>query len=153
MDWLSDNLWSAWLGAAVLLGVAEMFSLDLIMIMLAVGAVAGMVLAVVGAPFAVQAIVAAAASVGMLALVRPSMAKRLHSGPTLTQGHDKLLGQRGTVTQEISGLQVGRIKLAGEVWTAAPYDETLSIAAGETVEVLQIRGATAYVHPVPSLEP
>lgn len=153
MDWLSDNLWSAWLGAAVLLGVAEMFSLDLIMIMLAVGAVAAMVLAVVGAPFAVQAIVAAAASVAMLALVRPSMAKRLHSGPTLTQGHDKLLGQRGTVTQEISGLQVGRIRLAGEVWTAAPYDETLSIAEGETVEVLQIRGATAYVHPVPSLEP
>ncbi|CAN5297028.1 NfeD family protein [soil metagenome] len=153
MDWLSDNLWSAWLAAAVLLGVAEMFSLDLIMIMLAVGAIAGMAVALTGAPFVLQALLAAAASVGMLALVRPSVVKKLHSGPTLTQGHDKLLGQRGTVTQEISGLQVGRVKLAGEVWTAAPYDETLSIAAGETVEVLQIRGATAYVHPVPRLEP
>ena len=153
MDWLSDNLWSAWLAAAVLLGAAEMFSLDLILMMLAVGAVAGMVLALLGAPFAIQAVVAAGASVGMLALVRPSVARRLHSGPTLTQGHDKLLGQRGLVTQDISGLQVGRVKLAGEVWTAAPYDEHVSIAEGETVEVLQIRGATAYVHPVPRLEP
>ena len=154
MNWLTENLWSAWLAAAVVLGVAEMFSLDLIMIMLAVGAVAGMVVALAANDFFVlQAVAAAAASVGMIALVRPSMAKRLHAGPTLTQGHQKLLGQRGTVTQEISGLQVGRIRLAGEVWTAAPYDEHLSIAAGETVEVLQIRGATAYVHPVPRLEP
>jgi membrane protein implicated in regulation of membrane protease activity len=153
MDWIGENLWAAWLSAAVLLGVAEMFSLDLIMIMLAVGAVAGMVVALAGLPFAAQAVVAAGASVAMLALVRPSMAKRLHSGPTLTQGHDKLVGQRGTVTQEISGLQVGRVKVAGEIWTAAPYDEHVSIAAGQTVEVLQIRGATAYVHPVPSLEP
>ncbi|WP_323792290.1 NfeD family protein [Nocardioides sp.] len=153
MDWLTENLWSAWLAAAVVLGVAEMFSLDLILIMLAVGAVSGMVLALLGAPFALQAVVAAGASVGMLALVRPSMAKKLHDGPTLTQGHDKLLGQQGTVTQAISGLQVGRVSLGGDVWTAAPYDETLTIAEGETVEVLQIRGATAYVHPVPRLEP
>ncbi len=151
MDWINDHLWSVWLSAAALLAVGEMFSLDLIMIMLAVGAVAGMVVALVGAPFALQAIAAAGASVAMLALVRPSMAKKLHDGPTLTQGHDKLLGQQGTVTQEMTGLQVGRVKLAGEVWTAAPYDESLTIAAGETVEVLQIRGATAYVHPVPRL--
>lgn len=153
IEWLGDNLWGAWLSAAVLLGVAEMFSLDLIMIMLAVGAVAGMAVALAGLPFALQAVVAAGASVGMLALVRPSMAKRLHNGPTLAQGHDKLLGQRGMVTQELSGLQVGRITLGGEVWTAAPYDENLSIAVGESVEVLQIRGATAYVHPIPRLEP
>ena len=28
----------------------------------------------------------------------------------------------------------------------------LSIEPGSTVEVLEIRGATAYVHPVPSIE-
>ncbi len=152
MDWLGDNLWSVWLSAAVLLGVVELMTLDLIMIMLAVGAVAGLVLALAGAPIALQAVVASATAIAMLALVRPSMAKRLHNGPTLTQGHDKLLGQRATVTQAISGLQVGRISLAGEVWTAAPYDDSLSIAEGESVEVLQIRGATAYVHPIPRLE-
>jgi membrane protein implicated in regulation of membrane protease activity len=152
MDWLGDNLWAAWMGAAVLLGVAEMLSLDLVLIMVAVGAVAGMVVALVGAPFAAQALVAAGVSVAMLGLVRPALAKRLHGGPELTLGHGKLVGQRGVVTEEITGLQHGRIRLAGEIWSAAPYDENVTITPGETVEVLQIKGATAYVHPVPSLE-
>lgn len=152
MDWLGDNLWAAWTGAAVLLGVAEMLSLDLVLIMVAVGAVAGMVVALVGAPFAAQVLVAAGVSVAMLGLVRPALAKRLHGGPELTLGHGKLVGQRALVTEEITGLQHGRIRLAGEIWSAAPYDENVTITPGETVEVLQIRGATAYVHPVPSLE-
>lgn len=152
MDWLGDNVWAAWLGAAALLGVAEMFSLDLILIMLAVGAVAGMVTAILGAPFALQVLVAAGASVAMLGVVRPTLARRFHGGPELSLGHGKLVGERGVVTEEITGLQNGRIKLGGEIWTAAPYDESLVIAPGETVEVLQIKGATAYVHPIPSLE-
>jgi len=152
MDWLSDNLWSAWLAAAVVLAGAEMLSLDLVLIMLAVGAVAGMLTALLGAPFLLQALVAAGAAVGMLAVVRPSMAKRLHAGPTLTQGHDKLVGQRGVVTADLTGLAPGRVRIGGEIWSAAPYDESLTITTGETVEVLQIRGATAYVHPIPSLE-
>ncbi len=87
-----------------------------------------------------------------LALVRPSMVKRLHGGPELALGHGKLIGRQGIVTDEISGLAAGRIKLAGEFWTAEPYDDTTSIPAGETVEVLEIRGATAVVHPVARLE-
>ena len=56
------------------------------------------------------------------------------------------------VTEDITGLAAGRIKVAGETWSALPYDENLRIAAGETVEILQIKGATAYVHPVATLE-
>lgn len=153
MDWFRDHLWETWLGLSILLGVAEMFSMDLFLIMLAVGAVAGMVAAVIGAPFAAQVLVAAGVSVAMLAVVRPPVAKRLHHGPELNLGHGKLVGTRGVVTQEITGLQVGRIKIGGEIWTAAPYDESLTITPGETVEVLQIKGATAFVHPIPSLEP
>jgi membrane protein implicated in regulation of membrane protease activity len=152
MDWLGDNMWAAWLGAAALLGVAEMLSLDLVLIMLAVGALAGMVLAIVGAPVGLQILVALGVSVAMLGVVRPALAKRLHGGPELNLGHGKLVGQRGVVTEEITENQHGRVKLAGEIWSAAPYDENVTITAGETVEVLQIKGATAYVHPVPRLE-
>ena len=56
------------------------------------------------------------------------------------------------MTEEITGLQTGRVMLGGEIWSAAPYDENVTIAPGETVEVLQIKGATAYVHPMPSLD-
>jgi membrane protein implicated in regulation of membrane protease activity len=152
MDWLSDHLAAVWLGVAILLGVAELASMDLILMMLAAGALVGMVAALVGAGFAVSAIAAAVASVACLALVRPALVKRLHAGPELSLGHGKLVGQQGIVTQRITGLEAGRIKLGGEIWTAKPYDETLVIDPGSTVEVLEIRGATAYVHPLPSIE-
>jgi len=152
MDWLRDHLWETWLGLAILLGVAEMFSLDLILVMLAVGAIVGMVAALAGLAVPFQVLLAAGAAVAMLALVRPSMARRLQGGPDLALGHGKLVGTQGLVLTDISGLSTGRIKIGGEEWTALPYDETLTIAAGETVEVLAIKGATAYVHPLPRLE-
>jgi membrane protein implicated in regulation of membrane protease activity len=49
-------------------------------------------------------------------------------------------------------MEPGRIRLAGEIWSAQPYDDTVTIEPGETVDVLQIKGATALVHPVPRLE-
>ena len=153
MDWIRDHLWETWLGLSIVLGVAEMFSLDLILAMLAAGALVGMVVALLGLPVAVQILAALAASIAMLAIVRPAFVTRLHSGPELALGHGKLVGTRALVTQEITGLAPGRIKVAGEVWSALPYDEHLKIAPGETVEIFQIKGATAYVHPVGTLEP
>lgn len=152
MDWLARHLWEAWLGLAIVLGVAEMFSLDLIVGMLAIGALVGMVLAIADVHVAIQVLGAAGASIAMLALVRPSMIKKLHSGPELELGHGKLVGTQGTVTAEMSGLSTGRIKIGGEDWSARPYDETMTIPAGEIVEVLAIKGATAYVHPVARLD-
>lgn len=152
MDWLSEHAWAAWLGAAALLGMAELVSLDLVLAMLAVGAVAGVLTAVLGGAVVLQFLVAGVTAVAMLALVRPSLVARLHQGPELRLGTSKLLGQRAVVTQRITGLSVGQIKLAGETWTAAPYDEHVTIEPGATVEVFEIRGATAYVHPIPELE-
>ena len=152
MDWIRDHLWETWLAISIALGVAEMFSLDLILAMLAAGAVIGMVAALLGLPIFVQVLAALAASTAMLAFVRPAFVKKLHGGPELSLGHGKLVGTRGMVTEEITGLAPGRIKAGGEIWTALPYDENLRIAPGETVEILQIKGATAYVHPVATLE-
>jgi membrane protein implicated in regulation of membrane protease activity len=152
MDWLGDHVAAVFLALAILLGAAEMFSLDLILGMLALGALVGMVVALLGAGFAVAAIAAAVGAVACLAVVRPPLVKKLHTGPELSLGHGKLVGQQGVVTERMTGLEAGRIKLSGEIWSAKPYDETLTIDPGQTVEVLEIRGATAYVHPVPSLE-
>ena len=153
MEWFQEHAWEAWLGAAILLALAEMFSFDLILIMLAVGALAGVVTAAFDAPVAVQMLVAAGTSIAMLAVVRPGLARRFHGGPELQVGHGKLVGKQGLVTEPITALAPGRIRLAGEIWSAQPYDEPLSIDAGETVEVFEIRGATALVHPVARLEP
>lgn len=152
MDWFQEHLTETWLGLAVLLGVAEMFSLDLVLAMLAVGAVAGTVTSLATDLILVQFLVAILTSLGMLALVRPNLVLKLQTGPELRLGHTKLIGTQGTVTRTVTALSPGEVKLSGQEWTAQPYDETLTIESGETVEVLDIRGATAYVHPLPRLE-
>jgi membrane protein implicated in regulation of membrane protease activity len=153
VEWLGDHLSAAWLVLAVGLGVAELVSLDLILLMMAVGAVVGALVALVGAPLILQVLLAAGASAAMLLLVRPSLVTRLHNGPELVSGHNRLVGQQGLVTQELSALNPGRVKIGGEIWSACPYDEGLTIPPGATVEVFAIRGATAYVHPVGELLP
>jgi membrane protein implicated in regulation of membrane protease activity len=153
VEWLGDHLWAAWLVLAVGLGVAEMVSLDLILIMVAVGALVGALAAIASLPLVLQVLLAAGSSAAMLALVRPNLVKRLHSGPDLVTGTGKLVGQQGVVTEEMSAHHPGRVKVAGEIWSACPYDDTLTIAPGQTVEVFAIRGATAYVHPVGELLP
>src|SRR5215468_5872322 len=130
-----------------------MTSLNLILIMLAVGAVVGALAALASFPFALQLLLAAGSSVAMLALVRPNLVRKLDVGPELVTGTRKLVGQTGVVTQEITAHNPGRIKIAGEIWSACPYDDQLTIAPGATVEVFEIRGATVYVHPTGELMP
>lgn len=151
MDAFSGHLWELWLGLAILLGVLELFSLSLILLMLAAGAVVGMALALVNLPLGVQVVGAVLTSVGMLALVRPNMIRRLHSGPELRLGHQALVGRQALVVSEVSS-QGGQVRINGELWTARPYDETEVIEPGATVDVFEIRGATALVHKVPTLD-
>ncbi len=150
MGWVED--WQAWVGLAVLLGALELFSLDLILLMLAGGAVLGMVAAIIGLPVVAQVLIALAGSVAALALVRPSVVKRLQGGPTLVLGHDALVGRQALVIERVTA-HGGQIKVGGDIWTARPYDEDLVIEPGATVDIFQIKGATALVHQVPELDP
>lgn len=152
MDWLADHMWVGWLTAAVALAGLEILSLDLFLIMLAGGALVGCLTALLGAPIALQIVLALITSVALLAVIRPNVVHRLHAGPTLRTGADALIGQRATVLREMSYHQPGRVKIGGEEWTAAPYDEDDRIEAGEVVDVVQIKGATAYVLRIHRLE-
>lgn len=145
-DWLSENAWVGWAGAGVLLAIAELLSLDLVLLMLAVGAFAGAFTSVVGGPVVPAALVAIATSVGMLFFVRPSLVRRLHGGPELTTGTAALVGEHAVVLDTV-GRMGGRVKLAGEIWTARSYDPSVEMEPGTEVAVLEIDGATAVVFP------
>jgi membrane protein implicated in regulation of membrane protease activity len=146
-DWLADNAWAGWFGAAVLLAVAELMSMDFVLLMLAVGLAGGGAADLFGAPAALQVLVAVVVALGTLVFVRPNVVRRLHSGPELTTGHAALVGRTAVVTERITA-HSGLVKLAGEIWTARPFDESLVIPEGATVDVFEINGATAVVYPV-----
>jgi membrane protein implicated in regulation of membrane protease activity len=145
MDWIRDNLAAAWLIAAVGLGVVELVSLDLIFAMLAVGCIVGMLAALLNVPAAITLVLAMGATVGLLAFLRPGLVKSLHAGPDLQTGAAALIGHPVQVLTLLAPGQTGRVKIGGDEWTAAPYDEFDEIEPGERAEVVEIRGATAYV--------
>lgn len=140
------GLWVIWLVAAVVLGIAEMLTTTLALGLLAVGALAAAVAGGLGADIAIQAGLFAGVSVAGIGLIRPVALRRLQrrSGPRT--GTAALVGQTGYVLDEVTP-HAGRIKIGGEEWSARPYDETSVMPAGSTVDVLQIKGATALVHP------
>ena len=81
----------------------------------------------------------------LLAFLRPGLVKALHAGPDLQTGPAALIGHPVQVLTLLAPGQTGRVKIGGDEWTAAPYDEFDEIEPGERAEVVEIRGATAYV--------
>jgi membrane protein implicated in regulation of membrane protease activity len=142
-DWIGDNEWTLWVGLALILGIIETTTLDLVFLMLAVGAAGGALVAAIGAPFLVQALAAIAVSVAMLGVVRPIAKRHLHQPITERTGVAALVGRRAIVLERVDGTG-GRVKLAGEVWSARSYDGSV-IETGASVDVVEIQGATALV--------
>ena len=64
----------------------------------------------------------------------------------LRTGTAALVGRTALVLEEVSAYS-GRVRIGGEEWSARPYDETLVLKAGSTVDVIKIEGASALVYP------
>lgn len=146
MDGLGGYDWVAWLGLAVVLGIIEVTSLDLMFAMLAVGAIAGAGAALVTDNLLVQALVALLVSVAGLAVVRPVALRHLRTPHAIRTGTAALVGEHGLVLEPVSR-ETGRVKVKGEVWSARTYDPHAAvIEAGRNVEIVQIDGATVVVY-------
>lgn len=136
--------WVVWVVGAAALGVAEVLTLTLLLGMLAVAALAAALVALLGGEVVVQILAFALGSLGLLTVVRPVARRHLRNPHELRSGTAALVGSSGVVLERVDG-SGGRVKLAGETWSARAYDESSVIEPGARVEVLQIQGATALV--------
>lgn len=141
--------WVAWLAAAILLAVVEVISVDLIFLMLAGGALAAALAALLGAPVGIQVLVFAVVTVVLLVAVRPWALRTFrHSVPETVTNVAAHVGRTAVVLIDVTS-HAGRVKLAGEVWTARAADPSAVLPVGSSVRVVRIEGATAVVEPVP----
>jgi membrane protein implicated in regulation of membrane protease activity len=122
-----------------------------VFIMFAGGALAGAVAAGLGASFPVQVVVAVATGILLLFTVRPIVKRQFMDGEMDHQiGASSLVGRSARVLQAVTDSD-GRIKLAGETWSARlAAGATSTVGPGEEVRVIAIHGATAIVAPVPT---
>jgi membrane protein implicated in regulation of membrane protease activity len=148
---VSEWIWViVWIALVLVLGVVEIFTLDFVFIMLAAGAAGGLIAALVGAPWWLGVVVAAAVSLLLLALVRPRLLRLLGRGADPHRTNvEGLIGMPGTVAVAFTPTAPGQVRLAnGETWsaridTASAADRTPPL--GTAVVVESIEGSTAVV--------
>ncbi|MGW0815042.1 NfeD family protein [Streptomyces viridiviolaceus] len=138
------DAWVWWLVAAAALGIPLVVTAMPEFGMLAVGAVAAAIASGVGADLVVQVIVFVIVSVALIAVVRPVAARHRAQRPRLATGVDALKGRQAVVLERVD-TSGGRIKLAGEVWSARALDTGRAYEVGQEVDVVDIEGATAII--------
>ncbi|WP_228374465.1 NfeD family protein [Demequina rhizosphaerae] len=143
---MEQFLW--WFIAAMVLGAVEIFTLDLLFAMLAGGALAGGLAALLGAPWWLSMIIALAVSSALIGLLRPFLLRSLRAkGEGAAETNTAaLVGREARTLDEVTETR-GRVKLNGEVWSARTEDDAPAIPEGSEVRVLRIDGATAVVAP------
>ena len=138
--------WVLWLVLACVLGVAEMHQGAFYIAPFAIGAGLAAFVALVGLGTGGSVLVFLAGSGVAFALLRPVAHRHRRLPPTLRTGAAALVGRPAVVLERIANHEgVGCVKIDGEVWTARSYDDNEVFAAGDRVEVVEIRGATALV--------
>lgn len=149
MDFFQSYAWIIWLVLILIAVIIEVTTVTFMFLMIAVGALAGLVVSLFGVPFWVQIVVAAVVAVLLLFAVRPPLLRALKRGGDHARSNvDALMGLSGTVTLDFNG-NAGTVKLAnGETWTAKlSHPSHAPLEAGDHVIVTAINGATAIVEP------
>jgi membrane protein implicated in regulation of membrane protease activity len=136
--------WAIWLIVAAALVGVEVFSLTFLAGPLALAAALAALAAVLGGGAVIQIIVFAIGAVGSLAIVRPIAVSHVRTAIPARTGTAALVGQNAVVLERVDGSS-GRVKLAGEIWSARSYDSERAFEPGQRVSVLEIKGATALV--------
>jgi len=115
----------------------------------ALGALLAAIVALAGVGAGLSAIVFVAGSTLVFATLRPIARRHRHLPPAIRTGAAALVGRPAIVLERIANHEgVGCVKIdGGEVWTARSFDDGEEIDAGQRVEVVEIRGATAVVMP------
>ena len=136
--------WVWWMIAAGVLAVGEIATLGFFLGPIAIAASLAAIVALIGAGLAAQWIVFIAASLATLLVLRPIARRHLKTPARLRTGTAALVGGPATVLARVDR-DGGQVKIGGEVWSARSYDDDEVIEAGRKVQVVEIRGATAFV--------
>ena len=142
---LSVNMPAVWLVLMIILLVIEGVLPGLVSIWFALGALAALLSAIVGAPLWLQIVWFLLISVVSLILTRPLAKKYVNSKTTPTNA-DMLIGQECVVTEAIDNvLGLGAVTVGGKVWTARTENPDIKAAVGQTMTVVRIEGVKLIV--------
>lgn len=135
-----------WLIVMIGFLIAEALTVGLVGIWFAGGALVAVILSLFEVSPLMQVIVFFAVSIFLLVFTRKIFVEKLNTGKENTNV-DALIGETGQVTITINPMEVGQVKLKGQVWSALADDSLLTIEEGTYVTVKAIEGVKLIVIP------
>ncbi len=136
-----------WLILFLVLLIVEAFTLGLVTLWFAMGAILAFLLSLSGVSFLIQVVLFVFSSSIMVIYTRPIAKKYLDNKTTRTNA-DRLIGAKGLVIQKIDPLNSqGQVKIMGQIWSARASDGHI-IMVDEIVEVEEISGVKLIVKQV-----
>ena len=143
-----------WAVLAALAFVGEVLTVSFFLLFFSLGAVVGLVAAMLGLGITVQAVGFVAASLLSMAVLRPALLNRLALGSGEGyRRHRGITGESAGVTEEIEAGGKGMVRVgSGEFWTARSLHPDEKIVPGTRVRVLDTDGLTALVDTVQKKE-
>lgn len=135
---------SIWMIIFVALAVFELVTINLVSIWFAIGALASFTVSLVSSDTTLQ--IAVFVIVSFITLVfTKSFVKRIRTKDPIPTNLDRVIGKIGVVTEEITKLNPGEVKVDGKRWTAVANKK---INVGSKVEILSIEGVKLSVKEV-----
>lgn len=133
-----------WLIVFVALSFLELATVNLVSIWFAIGALASFVTSLLTEDATIQ--IAVFVFVSFISLVcTKSIVKKLRTKEIIPTNLDRVIGKIGVVTEEITKLDPGEVKVDGKRWTAV---SSKKIHVGSKVEILSIDGVKLSVKEV-----
>ena len=142
---LPVNMAAVWLAAVVAFLVIEALVPGLVSLWFAIGALAALLSALLGAPLWLQLVWFFVVSIASLLLTRP-LVKKYVNGKVQPTNADSLIGKECVVTEGIDNVRaLGAVKIRGMEWTARAESDSAHYAAGDVVTVVAIEGVKLIV--------
>jgi membrane protein implicated in regulation of membrane protease activity len=146
---MSGFEWIIWAALIIVFVAIAMLTAEIEFMLLALGALGGLVADLFGAPWWLSTIIAAAIAVLSTFLLRPRLLHLLERSADPTKSNiDAIVGSTGRVLLQVTRTG-GQVKLAnGETWSArVPEGAHEVIAPGIEVRVLAVDGASVVIEP------
>ncbi len=135
-----------WLVLIIAFLTAEILTVGLVSIWFAGGALVAVILSLFEVAPLIQISVFFLVSIGLLVSTRKIFVEKLNTGKENTN-IDALIGETGQVILTINPMEIGQVKVGGQVWSALADDQLLTIEEGSYVTIKAIEGVKLIVVP------
>lgn len=142
-------MWQMWLIIAGVCFIIEILTTGFLMFWFSIGALITALVSIFTDNLIVQTSVFIVSSTALIFATKPFVKKFANNQNSVKTNAFSIIGKTAIVTDNINSLEAtGQIKVGGEVWSAASFQENLNIEKGTEVEILDIQGVKAIVSPI-----